>query len=66
MPNKRKQPPPRPLPPGRTAQQPMAQTGADLMRAIGNLIPVVGPLNPGPGSDVNWQARRGGKKDRAK
>jgi hypothetical protein len=44
MPNKRKQPQPQPMPPGRTAQQPPAQTGADLMRAIGNLIPVGGPM----------------------
>jgi hypothetical protein len=66
MPAKRKPPAPQPMSPGRTAQQPPAQTGADLMRAIGNLIPVAGPLNSEPGSDVNWQARRGGKKDRAR
>jgi hypothetical protein len=63
---KRKAPPPRPLPNPRTAQQPIAQRGEDLMRAIANLIPASGPLNAAPGSDVNWQARRGGKKDRGK
>jgi len=52
--------------PGRTAQQPIAQTGAGLMRAIANLIPASGPLRPDAGSDINWQARRGGKKDRGK
>jgi hypothetical protein len=30
--------------PGRTAQQPMAMSGQELMRAIGNLIPMGGPL----------------------
>jgi len=65
MANKRsKQPPPRPMPPGRTAQQPQAQTGADLMRALGALIPAVGPLNAEAGSDINRQ--RGAKRGRGK
>ena len=51
--------PPRPMAPGRAAQQPMAQSGADLMRAIANLIPASGPLNAAPGSDVNWAGRKG-------
>ena len=44
--------------PGRTAQQPMAQTGQDLMRAIGNLIPVGGPV---VGGDAETQRMAKGK-----
>jgi hypothetical protein len=44
MAKKAKAPPPRPMAPGRTAQQPMAQSGQDLMRAIGNLIPMASPM----------------------
>jgi len=42
--SKPKQPKPQPMSPGRTAQQPMAQSGADLIRAISNFIPVGGPI----------------------
>jgi hypothetical protein len=59
---KRKLPPPRPMPPGRTAQQPMAQTGADLMRAIGNLIPASSPMT----GDATQQASMTNKKGKAK
>jgi len=42
----------KPVPNPRTAQQPPAQTGADLMRALGNMIPVATPLSPERASDV--------------
>jgi hypothetical protein len=58
---KRKPPPPRPMPPGRTAQQPMAQTGADLMRAIQNFIPIATPLSPERSSDVTPKRKGRGK-----
>jgi hypothetical protein len=44
---KSKQPAPQPMSPGRTAQQPMAQTGQDLLRAIGNMIPIASPITGG-------------------
>jgi len=59
--NKRKQPPPKPMSPGRTPQQPMAQSGQDLMRAIGNLIPMGGPIM---GGDATQQKSETGKKVR--
>jgi len=61
--SKPKQPPPKPMAPGRTAQQPMAQTGQDLMRAIGNLIPVSGPII---GGDAEQQKSVTAKKARGK
>jgi len=53
--------PPRPLPNPRTKQQPVAQTGQELMRGIANLIPAAGPLMAEAGSDVNRQAKRKGR-----
>ena len=47
----------KPIPNPRTAQQPVAQTGAELMKAIANLIPAAGPLMAEAGSDVNRQAQ---------
>jgi hypothetical protein len=61
---KRKAPPPRPMPPGRTAQQPMAQTGADLMRAFGNLIPVGGPMTGDATQQASMTNKRKGKAKR--
>ena len=59
---KRKSPPPRPMPPGRTPQQPMAQSGADLMRAISNMIPIATPITGGErGSDVTPRQGKKGK-----
>jgi len=52
MAKKSKAPPPRPMSPGRTPQQPMAQTGADLIRAVSNFIPIATPLTGERGSDV--------------
>jgi hypothetical protein len=60
--NKRKQQKPQPMSPGRTAQQPMAQSGADLMRAIGNLIPAAGPIIGGDATQQRSEtAKRKGK-----
>jgi len=60
---KRKAAQPKPMAPGRTAQQPMAQTGADLMRAIGNLIPAGGPIIGGDATQQRSMtaAKRKGK-----
>jgi hypothetical protein len=63
MAKKSKAPPPRPMSPGRTAQQPMAQSGQDLMRAIGNLIPMGGPII---GGDATQQRSETGKKARGR
>jgi len=60
--SKPKAPKPQPMSPGRTAQQPMAQSGADLMRAIGNLIPMGGPMT----GDATQQRSETNKKARGK
>jgi hypothetical protein len=46
------------IPNPRTAQQPIAQSGADLMRAIGNLIPAASPII---GGDAETQRMAKGK-----
>jgi len=51
----------KPIPNPRTPQQPPAQTGADLMRAIGNMIPVATPLTGERGSDVSSRQGKKGK-----
>jgi len=49
----------KPIPNPRTAQQPVAQTGADLMRAIGNLIPAGGPIIGGDAETQRGAKRKG-------
>ena len=51
--------PPRPLPNPRTKQQPPAQSGADLIRVLGALIPAAGPLQPERASDVDRRQSKG-------
>jgi len=63
MANKRKAPSPKSMPPGRTAQQPMAQSGQDLMRAIGNLIPMGSPMT---GDAVQQRSETAKRKGRGK
>jgi hypothetical protein len=51
----------KPIPNPRTAQQPPAQTGEDLMRALGNMIPLATPLSPERSSDVTPKHKGRGK-----
>jgi hypothetical protein len=42
----------------------MAQTGADLMRAIGNLIPMGGPISGGDATQLRSMTNKKGKAKR--